>query len=389
MQNIIKNKILVWNGYYLPAKKYGGPLTSLVTMVETCSDENTFYIISANHDLGETTPFDGITEGWQDVGDAKVYYTDTKKYDWNYKKMRTLVEEVYPDMVWITGIISPAKKWPLAKVCRDLKIPYVISPRGEVNEGAFHISYTKKLLMSKFTVLFGLYKNAFYHVTWDEEIFGLKKYFNVDEERIFNCPNIAVSQNINDRSIEKQCNSIKLVYISRIHRKKNLLMAIEAVELLNGDVTFDIYGPQEDEEYWNDCQKEIEKAPENVHINYCGALQPNEVLQKYTEYHAFLFPTHSENYGHAIAESLSAQCPVFIIKGATPWDDIDEIAGYVSKEKTAISLAKNIKKILLMNQNEYNCLLSTTAKYSEERKKKDNAVKLHKEMINKIVKSKQ
>jgi glycosyltransferase involved in cell wall biosynthesis len=45
------------------------------------------------------------------------------------------------------------------------------------------------------------------------------------------------------------------------------------------------------------------------------------VQQKFSQYHFFLFPTLSENFGHAIAESLSAGCPV-IISDATPWRDL-------------------------------------------------------------------
>ena len=52
-----KRKILVFNGYYLPAKKYGGPTTSLSSIVQHCSDGNQFYIVAANHDLNDDRIF--------------------------------------------------------------------------------------------------------------------------------------------------------------------------------------------------------------------------------------------------------------------------------------------------------------------------------------------
>ena len=39
---------------------------------------------------------------------------------------------------------------------------------------------------------------------------------------------------------------------------------------------------------------------------------------KFSEYDAFVFPTRGENFGHVIAESLSASCPV-VCTDQTPW----------------------------------------------------------------------
>ena len=379
-----KNKILVFNGYYLPARKYGGPLTSMVTMIETCSDENTFYVVAANHDYKERTPFPGIELGWKNVGKAKVFYTETEKLDWNTKGLAEIIDTVDPDMVWMTGIVVPNIKWPAARICRKRGIPYLISPRGEVNENAFHIHYLKKRAMSLFTVMFGLYREAYYHVTTEEEIPGLVKYFRVKRDRIFLCPNIAVPPITTDRHIQKNAGEIRCVYISRIHPIKNLLTAIQAVKLLTGKVEFDIYGPQEDKEYWAECEKEIARAPENVQIRYCGALEPNQVAETFMKYHCFLSPSLSENFGHAVAESLSVQCPVIILRGATPWDDIHGRAGYVSEENSERAFSCCVKEILDMDQNLYNEFLKRTREFIAERSKKDNAVSLHKQMINKI-----
>ena len=380
-----KNKILIFNGYYLPAKNYGGPLTSLVTMVETCSDENTFYIVAANHDYRDPKPFPGISVGWHDVGEAKVLYTETEKLNWNYKELKKIVDEVKPDLIWLVGIVVPYKKWPLARICREEGIPYIISPRGEVNENAFHLSYLKKKILSLVTVAFGIYKGAAYHVTCDEEITGLMKYYKVKRESIFLCPNIAVSKSLKDRHVEKKQGEINLVFISRIHEIKNLLTAIKAVNLLKGNVTFDIYGPLEDQSYWAECEKEIARAPKNVKISYCGSLQTTEVFETFVKYHCFLSPSKSENFGHAIAESLAAQCPVIVLKGATPWDDIEGLAGYACSENSEQVLADLIARIQNMDQSAYDAFLNTTAAYFAERRKSDDAVMQHKSMIQKVI----
>ena len=58
-------------------------------------------------------------------------------------------------------------------------------------------------------------------------------------------------------------------------------------------------------------------------VEYKGLIDHEEVIDTFSDYDAFLFPTLSENYGHVIAESLSAGCPV-IISDQTPWTPVNE-----------------------------------------------------------------
>ena len=50
-------RILVFNDYYIPAVKCGGPVTSIRNAVMALSDEFEFYIEAANHDFGDNQPF--------------------------------------------------------------------------------------------------------------------------------------------------------------------------------------------------------------------------------------------------------------------------------------------------------------------------------------------
>lgn len=59
---------------YLPAKKYGGPVTSLANIVDNLGEEYRICIISNNHDLDETEVLPGIQSGWNKVGNAQVVY---------------------------------------------------------------------------------------------------------------------------------------------------------------------------------------------------------------------------------------------------------------------------------------------------------------------------
>lgn len=380
----MKKKILVFNGYYLPAQKYGGPTTSLVSIVENCSEDFQFYIVAANHDLNEKKKFEEIKKGWNNVGKAKVLYIDLKKINYNSSNINKLLKKLSPDMVWLVGILVPADKWFVARQCRKLNIPYLISPRGEVCENTFHLKYEKKKVVSEIANLLNVYKGAYFHATSNEEREGLVKYYKAPPERIFLVPNIAASLEAHTRSIEKKKNSLRIVFISRIQEKKNLLLAIKAVNSLKGNIVFDIFGPMESEEYWKLCQAEISKSPENIHIQYNGPLKTKDVSSTFKGYHCFLFPTISENYGHVIVEALSVSVPIILSKGTTPWDDIDGKAGKVCKLKDVREFSDALRALVEMNQLEYDNLLDSTAKYYNSKIQEDDAVNGHIKMLERI-----
>ncbi len=83
-----------------------------------------------------------------------------------------------------------------------------------------------------------------------------------------------------------------------------------------------MYGPAEDPAYWAECQSAAAALPRHVSFSYKGTLQAQQVAQKFAEYDLFLFPTLGENFGHVIAEALSAGLPV-LLSNNTPWRDLE------------------------------------------------------------------
>lgn len=104
----------------------------------------------------------------------------------------------------------------------------------------------------------------------EEEKIGAQKWLGIKRERIFLLPNLPAT--FADTSIHKKNEKFKVVSISRICKTKNILYSIKVVNQLKRETEFDIYGPMEDSEYWNECLEEIKKAPEYIHIRYCGTL---------------------------------------------------------------------------------------------------------------------
>lgn len=379
-------RILAFNDYYIPAVKCGGPVTSIRNAVVALKDEFEFYIEAANHDFGDNTPFPGIDDEWYNVGLAHVRYHKDGELDFNLKKMETFIREVKPDIMWFSGLLVPNKIHNAIRVGEKLGLPVVISPRGEASPDRMCLKGYKKYPYAAFVSILGIYKkkNVFFHATSDDEIIGLKKYFHIDQKRIFKVPNIGVVA-CERLAMKKNAGELRIMFISRIHEVKNLHFAIRAVNKMKSNATFDIYGPIESEEYWKICEGEIKKAPENVHINYCGKVDPNEVGDVYQKYDCFLFPTLNENYGHVIAEALANGCQVVLSKGTTPWDDLHLKAGYVCQLDEIDSFTEALESIAAESEKDFKKAVESVYNYYSEKTNSNDAIIGHKRMFNKII----
>ena len=311
-------KILIIMGGFFPGKEFGGPPVSVDNFCSLLSGYVCCYVVTHNHDLGETTPYSGIKDGWNDRGNAKVKYVRDSKY--NSRTFEGVIREIQPNYIYLQGLFQDCI-FPCLWLAKKHHINVVLAPRGELCKGAFRKKY-KKLPYIAILRMMSLLKEVHFQSTSEEETLAIKKYLGVSSERIHLLTNIpSIPHDLPDRMV-KDAGVGRFVFVSRILWKKNLLSAIEFLSGVEGKAVFDIYGPKEEENYWVKCENAISKLPGNVTVNYRGVLNHEEIHKVFSQYDAFLFPTLSENYGHVIAEALVAGC-IPIISDQTPWNDIN------------------------------------------------------------------
>lgn len=378
-------RILIFNGYYTPAKKYGGPLTSCKNVVKTCSDEFEIYIIARNHDVGSKEIFPNLHEGWKLIDGAMVKYIGDGELNYDKPALRALFEEVMPDLIWFAGILVPKIRLKTIELGNEMHIPVLLSPRGEVSADRICIKGWKKKPYLFLTKMLGYYKETFYHATSDDEVVGLKKYVGATEDRIFLVPNIGVPLEPARTDYIKQQGELRVVFIARIHMVKNIKLAVEAVSKMKSKVIFDVYGPLEQPEYWDGCMEIAKSAPSNVTVKYCGQLEPTEVGEYFRKYDCFLFPTINENYGHSIAEALANGVPVVLSKDTTPWNSLDVDAGYVCPLDDVSAFTEALEKLASLDNATYCKLQDSVREYYRKVSDKDNAVGGHKAMFNAVI----
>ena len=168
---------------------------------------------------------------------------------------------------------------------------------------------------------------------------------------------------------EKKVGQLKIVFLSRITRKKNLAFALEALALLQFKVDFDIYGPIEDFEYWQDCQQIMSQLPSNVSCRFRGALEPSRIQSTLCQYDLFFLPTLGENYGHVIYEALSSGLPV-LISDQTPWNELaDYNAGWSNSLNDQWGFVNKLNLLAQMSHSEYMVLRESALGYARQKYK--------------------
>lgn len=378
-------KILIFNGYYYPSKNCGGPITSIENVINACSDTFDFYVICYNHDFNDSSEFDVPLNKWIKNGYANVMYVKKGYLDFSFKHLYQLFDDLQPDLIWFSGVLTPNNKVISTVLGRKLNIPILFSPRGEVSEDRVKLKAYKKIPYLNLIKMIGLYKGCYFHATSDDEEAGIKKFFAPDEDHLYRSANIGIAAQPLLCSHEKKENNLNVFFFSRIHEVKNLLFAIKAVNACKSFINFDIYGPIESEDYWNECLKEINRSPQNVSINYCGILDYSNKHVEIQKHDLFLFPTINENYGHVIAESLANHRPVMLSKGTTPWDDLDNKAGYVYPLDRIEDFTSGLDYLAKMSSSDFNLLINSTKQFFKEKTESDDAIKLHKNMFASII----
>ncbi|GMG65981.1 glycosyltransferase [Tetragenococcus halophilus] len=378
----MKEKIIIFTAGYFPAEKYGGPPVSIKNMCASLRDTFDFYIICRNTDLDgavldvETNKFIHMNSSGE-----QVFYLESK--DWNYVNFLKIIKEVDPALIYLQSFFAAKTLIPVLRCANKLNKKLLIAPRGELLPGAIKNKWLKKIIYIKVMKHFCKSKNIYFQATSEEESGAISYYLN---DKVYYLNNFPTMKNSTEEmKSKKEKGKLRLVYISRITPKKNLDFALEVInEISSGEVIFDIYGPKEDEEYWERCKQRFNNN-EKVMINYKGTLSHQQVMPTFFGYDFFFFPTWSENFGHVITEAMASDCPV-IISDNTPWNEINNYhSGFSINLGDKSSFVGTIEKLIGIGNNEYQKILINNRKFCKEKFKVDKIKKEYNEIFEVII----
>lgn len=319
-------QILVFVDFYLPGFKAGGPIRTLANMADRLGDEFSFKIITKDRDFGDDSPYPGIVpDSWLAVGNANVFYLSPGRL--SLLSLCRLIRETEPDVIYLNSFFSPyftIRTLLLRRFGLIPRKPVLIAPRGEFSPGALGLKSFKKRVYIFLSKMFGLFRRVIWQASSEYEKADIRRQFT-SRDLIITAPDLPSLCRGSDRFQQnaKAKGLLKVIFLSRISRMKNIDGALKLLNGLKGNVVLNIYGPLEDVDYWAECLKIIKQLPENITVEYHGAVAHEQVSAMMREHDLFFFPTLGENFGHVILEALSAGCPV-LISDQTPWRGLKE-----------------------------------------------------------------
>ena len=351
-------KLLVIYDNFFPAYKAGGPIQSLTNLVLSLQKKIEIAVFTSGYDLITSQPVDEIKRDvWSQIylpgcdASVKVWYAGINNT--GRHAFTRCLEEVEPSVVYLNGMFSFRYVIIPLFCMKRKKIKLVVCPRGMLQAGALAGKSLKKKFYLSLLKMSGLVKNVVWHATNEEEERDVKRIFG-DGSIVIIAKNIPRKPLCKIPRTAKVPGKLRLVYLSLINEKKNLLQAIGIVAKSGDGVTLDIYGPVSDPAYWKKCRQLIEKTPGK--IKYRGELLPSMVQQIFCEYDASILLSKGENFGHAIYESLSSGRPV-ITGYFTPWNGLQQKkAGWnldIANNETCIETLKSICNIQSDSFDEY------------------------------------
>lgn len=153
---------------------------------------------------------------------------------------------------------------------------------------------------------------------------------------------------------KKDDQQIKLLYVGKINKNKNIISSIKACELLinqNQNVSFTIVGNIEDKLIGKTLMK-------YDFVNYIPFLQQEELLTIYRDSDIFIMPSIKESFGLVYAEAMSQGLPIIYSSGQGFDKHFKEGTVGLSVEPTNIEEIVNSIFEIYNNYNYYskNCI---------------------------------
>lgn len=326
-------KILVLIPNFLPGYKMGGPLTSIINMVENLSDFFSFEILTSDRDMGDSKPYKNIEfNNWLKKSTYSICYLSSNMFF--LLRLLMKINSSKAEIIYLNSLFNPffsifivfSSKIGLLK---SKKI--IIAPRGETYDEALDFKKEKKSTYIKLAKSMQLYKGLYWHASTEVEKQSIIKNFDIDPNLILVALNLTQKVSTNEQGNTNITTTIRnkglhIVFLSRVSKDKNILFTFDVLSKIKEDVVFHIYGPIEDDFIWKACKEKIDRLPENIVVEYKGTVDKDKVKKVFEQYDLMFLPTFAENFGHVIVESLSVGTPV-LLSDNTPWRDL-QTKGY-------------------------------------------------------------
>lgn len=323
----MQKKILIVADHFYPGYKAGGPIQSIFNVSKAISEQIEINIVTRDRDMGDKNAYNSITPNkWQNLDFCRVFYMSPDKI--NPKQIGQVIKESNPDIIYLNSFFSVFTILTmLFCLFFDRKRKILLAPRGEFYETAYG---SKKLKKSIYLHFFKIIIKNILEISWQStnamESSLIKKMIG-NKAKIYLLKNTGKTIQKTFQNTEKRVGDLRIITIGRIHPIKNLIFFAKLLKQMEskitGSIKWDIYGFIEDKSYAAKILRELESS-ESVTLNLKGDVPNHELPKICMEYHLFVLPSFSENFGHAISDAVLSGLPL-LISNNTPWRNLENM----------------------------------------------------------------
>ena len=210
-----------------------------------------------------------------------------------------------------------------AAIAQIKGVPYTIRTMGQLSSWALAQSHRKKQLYTALIQRKQLNQAAAIHVTAEGEADDVRR-FGVLRTPTVNLPlGVSVPKLIPSAkqtlkefySIPKE--SFVLLFLSRLHRKKRPELLLQAIARLKaqGHQCHAVVAGVGEADYVTKLKELVDSTGISQQVTFAGFVQGSHKDLLLQGSDLFVLPSHSENFGIAVAEALAAGLPVVISPG--------------------------------------------------------------------------
>lgn len=303
-------------------------------------------IVTTNSEVEGKVPLDQ----WMDTEYGRVIYHTSRSILFPWRMMSsTLAAMPHCDVVHLTSLYYPSSLMS-ALAARWYGKPVVWSPHGELYQYALDFgSRTKKPVL--WLIRHFLAKKAVFHSTSPAETQRVKDVLD-PEAMVVEIPNFLELPSL---VAPAPATPPYLLYIGRVHPIKaieHLITALSCSPQFKAlDLTLIIAGDCNNP-YAGQLRKQAGEVGLKQKIRFIGPVDGEAKQALYANAYFSILPSHTENFGNVVVESLAQGTPVIASTG-TPWAILAEKQAGFWVANTPAALTEAIEQALRLSVEEY------------------------------------
>ena len=324
----------------------GGPANTIYWLTKNLVKEG-FEPVIVSSDKGIESGFP--LNRWRENEAGRVIHVRTRWLNFPIgQTLRALSSFYRADIVHISSVFYPTA-FITAFAARFLRKKIVWSPRGELDAVALEFSKGRKTpILWSIKKFIGRY--PVFHSTCEAESDYIRAAFGNDAE-IVEIPNFIEIPDSIDRDPGNY-----LLFLGRIHWKKGLENLVEGLALSDGfrrsGYVLKLAG-RDTHGYAAVVDKRVEALGLKDKVQWLGHVEGDEKHKLLADAFWTVMPSHTENFGIVVLESLAHNTPVIASKGS-PWEVLESERLGFWVDNSPEELSKIFDRIFQMDESEYN-----------------------------------